>query len=1282
MRLCAYIFALLILCAPTIARAELWESQGQDQPFCANLPANGDVPTWNAAEAGYCPAGGAGGGGATVNPCTFLKCDVIFCYNANMINGSTAVVLDPTVSGDCSTGGVVAGFTSGDVGKLFTGWEPNAFSQYTFRGVDTTIASVQGPANAMLASPWTGPSGNDQLIGYGTGNAAKANAYIAALPVNSSQTWDWPFASAAMFEAPIISLARNISMIGQGMAGTNSDAGAPYGATVLIPVWAALPANPPYSELYEEDTQGIEIGDLQIMGDDTYGRVMNGIELQRASGGTIPGNVQTQTLARFHDLTIGSLLNNGLPSASRAPNLLHGILIDGVGTQNDRGILDKVDIERVGDDVGFCGDLAGNSAGCQAVEWQVRRLTCGFSGVCWDQSHGGNVESASSGMEDLGGSLSFWLGGQGFTQAEGYDNEVDRAPMMAPPWVASRNYPLGFCIETAPYSPSTAGSPSTIGTTGKFEVVTAGGDALGTSGATEPSWATPTNTTGTTWSDNTLTWTTEAACPAALALFSNSGSLTIHDSQYGANGSNNSVVGGNDGNFTIIGNNLVVIPTGDYPIGIGTQRVVGAQVTGVGTSATGTLPTGAVLGDLLIAVLTQKSGSRTITPATGWTQVAQKFTTSGTNDTQITVFQYAVNVFSPIAPVFSWTGSVGYDLRIADYTGVRVSVVDNSQIGTASSNSASTVTAPALTPSQAGDLELVVVASATQSVSSVVGLPNLATAWNDSAANVSNFLGYAQQGSAATTTYIGTIASSATAATIDVLLQPNTPVINLNVNGTAPRTFICKACRGISQYGRTASNGTIGIIGITSAVTNGENQQITRVDVERLADYPNGTVGDMGEFFINALVNGAPIDAFLNTWLGKGLFWGGPLTINQLLSPNAGGLGVAVLTCSSAGSTDSYQYEMTGVSGTGETQPSAPLTQTCNSAIGVAGVSMAGTLYPLQGAASYNVYRTVAGGSTFDLDQSVPAFQFFSSASSNGFIDMVPDGSLNTGRHPPTSNSTGTLAVQGAATFGQQPVATGNPLVSGFGLQQLPAALLPTFSEKVLADTPGGFWRLAIASGNATDSSGNSNTGTAHGTITYSQAALVQDDPATSVKLDGSTGYFSVANNASLPSGDNVWAEAIVEPACATTQTFIAQTTGGYQFLVDASGQVELSQIGGANVASNTVIPCDGNPHDVAFYKNGSSIYLFLDGVSLGYINGGIGTLAPANAALTIGQVGGAEFFNGLIADVSTGTGGATTVADLEARGMYFSARKNGTLYYDTTNDCVTAVSAAVWGCL
>ena len=236
------------------------------------------------------------------------------------------------------------------------------------------------------------------------------------------------------------------------------------------------------------------------------------------------------------------------------------------------------------------------------------------------------------------------------------------------------------------------------------------------------------------------------------------------------------------------------------------------------------------------------------------------------------------------------------------------------------------------------------------------------------------------------------------------------PAVDLSVLGDGSRSFLCRGCRGITKPN------------FNVAVTSGDNRQITYIDMQRLSG-PNGNAGNagLGEYFINALVNGDPagVDDIRYDFPGKIREFGGPLSVNQLSNPT---VAPVQLSCSDGGSppTNTYKYKYTALSGAGETiATSAEGSVSCTGNVGAGGVSIIGAVFPIIGADSYNIYRTAANGAsgTEGLALTIPADSTgAASIGVNSFVDNIPDGSLSGA--PPNANTTGNATVGGVLAAG------------------------------------------------------------------------------------------------------------------------------------------------------------------------------------------------------------------------------------------------------------------------
>lgn len=264
----------------------------------------------------------------------------------------------------------------------------------------------------------------------------------------------------------------------------------------------------------------------------------------------------------------------------------------------------------------------------------------------------------------------------------------------------------------------------------------------------------------------------------------------------------------------------------------------------------------------------------------------------------------------------------------------------------------------------------------------------------------------------------------------------------------------------------------------------------------------------------------------------------------------------------------------------------------------------------------------------------------------------------------------GTVDIAGTSRVNGYSVLTTAP-------RQYTLATLPGYANTILAESPAGFWRFGEASGNFTDLSGNSNTATAHATITYSVAGAIVDDCNTAITLDGVGAYASVATSSALPSADVFSVEGWFKRATAgAAQNLVEQGTGGFEIYLNSADKLTLDKRGGANVvASTTAITDTTTWHYFAVSKNAGAVHLYLDGVD---VTGSPAnqTISPANAALTIG--GTSPYWHGSLDEIAVYTtvlSSDQVVADYK-EGI---ATKNGRASYATDVGCTESYVDQQW---
>lgn len=194
------------------------------------------------------------------------------------------------------------------------------------------------------------------------------------------------------------------------------------------------------------------------------------------------------------------------------------------------------------------------------------------------------------------------------------------------------------------------------------------------------------------------------------------------------------------------------------------------------------------------------------------------------------------------------------------------------------------------------------------------------------------------------------------------------------------------------------------------------------------------------------------------------------------------------------------------------------------------------------------------------------------------------------------------------------------------------------YKTAVLANSPGGYWRLGESSGNAADSSGNGNTATAIGGLTYSVAGALASDPDTAVTFNGTTGYFSAADAASIDPGDTFTLEAWVKKAAdGVWMTIASKGTGAFFLGINSSNQLDFAKQGtNPHVAVSVPTITGTGWHHVAATKSGGTVHLYIDGADVPFTLNNA-TMVTNASALEIGRdaAGAGTYWNGSLDEVA-----------------------------------------------
>lgn len=196
---------------------------------------------------------------------------------------------------------------------------------------------------------------------------------------------------------------------------------------------------------------------------------------------------------------------------------------------------------------------------------------------------------------------------------------------------------------------------------------------------------------------------------------------------------------------------------------------------------------------------------------------------------------------------------------------------------------------------------------------------------------------------------------------------------------------------------------------------------------------------------------------------------------------------------------------------------------------------------------------------------------------------------------------------------------------------------MPNYFTTAMDDAPTVYYRLGESSGtNATDSSGNGNTGTyAASGVTYSVSGAIKADTNTAVTFNGSSGKCTT------PSGVNpstfsleCWVKIASNPSSGASvfANWTGGTTHGMGLGMNTSGQVQF----GVYNTSGTIADIFSSAlstgvwhHVVGTYASGGTLTLYIDGSSVGTNT----QAAPSTATIAyqIGSSGFNDFFPGSV---------------------------------------------------
>jgi hypothetical protein len=193
------------------------------------------------------------------------------------------------------------------------------------------------------------------------------------------------------------------------------------------------------------------------------------------------------------------------------------------------------------------------------------------------------------------------------------------------------------------------------------------------------------------------------------------------------------------------------------------------------------------------------------------------------------------------------------------------------------------------------------------------------------------------------------------------------------------------------------------------------------------------------------------------------------------------------------------------------------------------------------------------------------------------------------------------------------------------------------YTAQVASDAPAGYWRLGDAAGStaAADSSGNGDTGTVEGGVTFGQPGAIASDPGhTAAAFDGSSGFVDLGNPAGLQNG-NATIEAWIKTGSTDSGYHaIAIKWEAYGLFVQ-NGDLVTYDWSTATEHNSGIDVADGKWHYVALtVTSGGTAVIYVDGSPVMTT-----TVTPQNqthdALIGSGSTTGVEYFDGDIDDVA-----------------------------------------------
>lgn len=201
------------------------------------------------------------------------------------------------------------------------------------------------------------------------------------------------------------------------------------------------------------------------------------------------------------------------------------------------------------------------------------------------------------------------------------------------------------------------------------------------------------------------------------------------------------------------------------------------------------------------------------------------------------------------------------------------------------------------------------------------------------------------------------------------------------------------------------------------------------------------------------------------------------------------------------------------------------------------------------------------------------------------------------------------------------------------------ASSVLTYAQQVAADTPAGWWKMDEASGNLTDSSGNAQTLTTHGSPTY-QATGPGTGNFGITFASASSQWFDRTTFADLV--DTFTLEWWYKRAATqgTNQDLFnrGSTTSAHVFM-DTANKIQFNRYNAAAIQTSTTALTDtASWHHIVVTKNGATTKVYMDNVD---VTGSVtnSTMTTFSGYIFVGSKNaGSQFLDGTLSNVAVYT--------------------------------------------